>query len=283
MQEMEEARAALAAALEPSRSAGVASLFVQEGTKKSRSADDRSVNVNAFDHLIAVPALERAVARARASAWPWQLADAVADAEATLERWRAIGRVRDAIDSRDVAKIRREIAYARKAHPEVETRGAERALAEMEAEDALEGGDRRLKAYFAASKMAWSSGAPSAESAEMLRTIRDSLAVTDAEHEQVTKAVSAGSRTAAEETRARARERERREFFRIRKVARFFRRLRRGHARAHLPGLRRARYRRHVRRHGAVRPQLGRRGDRAVRGRRRAENEPRSTIRKTFA
>ena len=204
LQEMEEARAALAAALEPSRSAGVASLFVQEGTKKSRSADDRSVNANAFDHLIAVPALERAVARARASAWPWQLADAVADAETTLERWRAIGRVRDAIDSRDVAKIRREIAYARKAHPEVETRGAERALAEMEAEDALEGGDRRLKAYFAASKMAWSSGAPSAESAEMLRTIRDSLAVTDAEHEQVTKAVSAGSRTAAEETRARA-------------------------------------------------------------------------------
>ena len=65
LQEMEEARAALAAALEPSRSAGVASLFVQEGTKKSRSADDRSVNVNAFDHLIAVPALERAVARAR--------------------------------------------------------------------------------------------------------------------------------------------------------------------------------------------------------------------------
>ena len=42
----------------------------------------------------------------------------------------------------------------------------------------------------------------------MLRTIRDSLAVTDAEHEQVTKAVSAGSRTAGEETRARALERK---------------------------------------------------------------------------
>jgi hypothetical protein len=202
LQEMEEARAALAAALEPSRSAGDASLFVDAADDRSVNANDRSVN--AFDHLSAVPALERAVARARASAWPWQLADAVTDAEATLERWRAIGRVRDAIDSRDVAKIRREIAYARKAHPEVETRGAERALAELEAEDALEGGDRRLKAYFAASKMAWSSGVPSAESAEMLRTIRDSLAVTDAEHEQVTKAVSAGSRTAAEDARARA-------------------------------------------------------------------------------
>ena len=201
LQEMEEARAALAAALEPSRSAGDASLFVDAADGRSGSTDH---SVTAFDHQSAVPALERAVARARASAWPWQLADAVTDAEATLERWRAIGRVRDAIDSRDVAKIRREIAYARAAHPEVETRGAERALAELEAEDALEGGDRRLKAYFAASKMAWSSGVPSAESAEMLRTIRDSLAVTDAEHEQVTKAVSAGSRTAAEDARARA-------------------------------------------------------------------------------
>ena len=112
--------------------------------------------------------------------------------------------MRDAFETRNAEKIRREIAYAKKAHPEIETRGAERALAELEAEDALEGGDRRLKAYFAASKMAWSSGAPNAESAEMLRTIRDSLAITDAEHEQVTKAVSAGSRTASENARAKA-------------------------------------------------------------------------------
>ena len=212
LQEMEEARAALAAALEPSLR-GEEALFPSRGgdddgessTDGRQSGDGVAGNTRrAFDHSSAVPALERAVARARASAWPWQLADAVRDAELVLERWRAIARVRAAFDSRDVAKIRREMAYAKKAHPEVETRGAERALAELEAEDALEGGDRRLKAYFAASKMAWSSGAPTAESAEMLRTIRDSLAVTDAEHEQVTKAVSAGSRTAAEDARARA-------------------------------------------------------------------------------
>ena len=196
LQEMEEARAALAAALEPSLR-GEESLFPGDG--------DESVG-RAFDHASAVPALERAVARARASAWPWQLADAVRDAESVLERWRAIGRVRAALDARDVAEARREVARAAEAHPELETRGARRALAELEAEDALEGGDRRLRAYFAASKMAWASGAPSAESAEMLRTIRDSLAVTDAEHEQVAKAVSAGSRTAAEGARARARE-----------------------------------------------------------------------------
>ena len=69
-------------------------------------------------------------------------------------------------------KIKREIAYAKKAHSEVETAGVEKLLAELEAEDALEGGDRRLKAYFAASKMAWAGGSPTSESAEMLRTIR---------------------------------------------------------------------------------------------------------------
>ena len=41
-----------------------------------------------------VPRLEKAVARARTSAWPWQLEDAVAEAESTLERWRALGGTR---------------------------------------------------------------------------------------------------------------------------------------------------------------------------------------------
>ena len=200
LQEMEEARAALAKALEPSLRGEDLQIFVRGGTGE----DEEERPSGDFDYKTAVPALERAVSRARTSAWPWQLADAAQDAETVLERWRAIGRVRDALETRNAEKIRREIAYAKKAFPEIETRGAERALAELEAEDALEGGDRRLKAYFAASKMAWSSGAPNAESAEMLRTIRDSLAITDAEHEQVTKAVSSGSRTASENARAKA-------------------------------------------------------------------------------
>jgi len=200
LQEMEEARAALAKALEPSLRGEDLQIFVRGGTGEDEEERPRGD----FDYKTAVPALERAVSRAQTSAWPWQLADAAQDAETVLERWRAIGRVRDAFETRNAEKIRREIAYAKKAFPEIETRGAERALAELEAEDALEGGDRRLKAYFAASKMAWSSGAPNAESAEMLRTIRDSLAITDAEHEQVTKAVSAGSRTASENARAKA-------------------------------------------------------------------------------
>jgi serine/threonine protein kinase len=201
LQEMEEARAALAKALEPSLRGEDLQIFVRGGTGEDLPEERPRGD---FDYKTAVPALERAVSRAQTSAWPWQLADAAQDAETVLERWRAIGRVRDAFETRNAEKIRREIAYAKKAFPEIETRQAERALAELEAEDALEGGDRRLKAYFAASKMAWSSGAPNAESAEMLRTIRDSLAITDAEHEQVTKAVSAGSRTASENARAKA-------------------------------------------------------------------------------
>lgn len=199
LQEMEEARAALAKALEPSLRGE--DLLLMSSSSSGGTGETSSASTG-LDHKTSVPSLERAIARAKAAAWPWQLADAVVDAENVLERWQAIGRVRDALQGRDMKKIKREIQYAKKAHPEVETRGAEKMLAELEAEDALEGGDRRLKAYFAASKMAWASGPPSVESAEMLRTIRDSLAVTDAEHDQVTKAVSAGSRTAAETTHA---------------------------------------------------------------------------------
>ena len=53
-----------------------------------------------------VPRLEKAVARARTSAWPWQLEDAVAEAESTLERWRLIEAVDSAMKSRSVARLR---------------------------------------------------------------------------------------------------------------------------------------------------------------------------------
>ena len=186
LQEMEGARAELAEALEPSL----------------RGYD---LALGGVDLADATPRLEKAIARAKSAAWPWQLEDAVRDAETVLERWAAIGRVEAALASRVSSKIRREIAYASKAHPNLDLREARKRLAELDAEAALEGGDQRLKAYFAASKMAWANGAPNAESAEMLATIRNSLDITDAEHEQVTKAVSAGSRTAAEAAAAAAR------------------------------------------------------------------------------
>jgi hypothetical protein len=45
-----------------------------------------------------------------------------------------------------------------------------------------------LKAYFAASKVAYAGGgAVSAEAQSMLATIRQSMDITDAEHEQVTR------------------------------------------------------------------------------------------------
>ena len=185
LQEMDGARAALAEALEP-------------------SLRGRDLALGGVDLSDATPRLEKAIARAKSSAWPWQLEDAVRDAETVLERWAAIGRVEAALASRVSSKIRREIAYASKAHPNLDLRDARKRLAELDAEAALEGGDQRLKAYFAASKMAWANGAPNAESAEMLATIRSSLDITDAEHEQVTKAVSAGSRTAAEAAAAAA-------------------------------------------------------------------------------
>jgi hypothetical protein len=63
-----------------------------------------------------------------------------------------------------------------------------RYISELDAERALEGGDQRLKAYFAASKVAYAGGgAVSAEAQSMLATIRQSMDITDAEHEQVTR------------------------------------------------------------------------------------------------
>ena len=148
--------------------------------------------------------LEKAVARARASAWPWQLEEAAADAEKILERWRELGRVEAAMASRSAARLRRSLTEARRRHPSLDTREAEKLLSELDAEQALEGGDQRLKAYFAASKVAWAGGQVTTEAAAMLATIRQSMDITDAEHEQVTRAASAGCRTPAEEAAAAA-------------------------------------------------------------------------------
>ena len=83
---MEEAKAGLAKALEPSLRGE--DLLLTKGTTMNESFASTS---SGLDHKTSVPALERAIARAKASAWPWQLADAVVGADKVLERWRAIG------------------------------------------------------------------------------------------------------------------------------------------------------------------------------------------------
>ena len=213
LQEMESARAQLAEALEPSlRGADLAvgpsdddesGGWIERRSRGSSTADGEASTPFSFSRNI--PALEKAVARAKSSAWPWQLEDAVGDAETVLERWKAASRVEEALRSRDVARIRREISYATKQFPALDCASAEDRLATLDAERNLEGGDQRLRAYFAASKMARAGGRePDAEATQMLATIRASLQITDAEHEQVTKAASAGSRTEAEAARAEA-------------------------------------------------------------------------------
>ena len=186
LQEMEGARAALAEALEPSlRGRDLAPGSLEQGD---------------------VPRLEKAVARARTSAWPWQLEDAVADAESILERWRALAAVDSAMKSRSVARLRDAIGACGSKHPSLDLSDATAALSELDAERAMEDGDQRLRTYFAASKVAWAGGVLTDEAAAMLTTIRQSLDITDAEHEQVTRAASAGSRTPEEAAAARSKE-----------------------------------------------------------------------------
>jgi hypothetical protein len=172
LQEMEGARAALAEALEP-----------------SLAGRDLCVGGVGLD-AEAVPRLEKAVARARGAAWPWQLESAAAGAEKVLERWRAMGAVEAAMASRSVPRLRAALTASRRDHPTVDTRQAEKLLSELDAERALEGGDQRLKVYFGASKVAWAGGAITTEAAAMLATIRQSLDITEAEHEQVTRAAT---------------------------------------------------------------------------------------------
>ena len=186
LQEMEGARASLAEALEPSL----------------RGRDISPGSLEPGD----VPRLEKAVARARTSAWPWQLEDAVAEAESTLERWRALEAVDSAMKSRSVARLRDAVGTCAATHPSLDLSSAVALLSELDAERAMEDGDQRLRTYFAASKVAWAGGVLTDEAAAMLNTIRQSLDITDAEHEQVTRAASAGSRTPEEAAAARSKE-----------------------------------------------------------------------------
>ena len=186
LQEMEGARAVLAEALEPSL----------------RGRDISPGSLEPGD----VPRLEKAVARARTSAWPWQLEDAVAEAESTLERWRALAAVDSAMKSKSVARLRDAVGTCAAKHPSLDLSSAVALLSELDAERAMEDGDQRLRTYFAASKVAWAGGVLTDEAAAMLNTIRQSLDITDAEHEQVTRAASAGSRTPEEAAAARSKE-----------------------------------------------------------------------------
>ena len=162
LQEMESARAQLAEALEPSLRGEDLAVGPSDDDESSGGWIERSRGSSTADGEAStpfsfsrnIPALEKAVARAKSSAWPWQLEDAVADAETVLERWKAASRVEEALRSRDVARIRREISYATKQFPALDCASAEDRLATLDAERNLEGGDQRLRAYFAASKMA---------------------------------------------------------------------------------------------------------------------------------
>ena len=106
--------------------------------------------------------LEEAIRRAKASAWPWKLEEEVVKATIVLGKWQSLRRVEDAIASRSKRNIKLAIEEAEAKftaeEDKIDLRRAKIALEELEAEDALEGGDKRLKAYFMASKVAWQSG-----------------------------------------------------------------------------------------------------------------------------
>jgi hypothetical protein len=72
--------------------------------------------------------LEKAVARARGSAWPWQLEEAAGDAEKVLERWKELGKVEAAMASRSAARLRGSLSEARYRQPSLDTREAEKLL-----------------------------------------------------------------------------------------------------------------------------------------------------------
>ena len=148
--------------------------------------------------------LEEAIRRAKASAWPWKLEEEVVKATIVLGKWQSLRRVEDAIASRSKRNIKLAIEEAEAKftaeEDKIDLRRAKIALEELEAEDALEGGDKRLKAYFMASKVAWQSGSVTPESAQMLATLRESLEITEAEHEQVQRMANASSSLGAEES-----------------------------------------------------------------------------------
>jgi hypothetical protein len=72
--------------------------------------------------------------------------------------------------SRSAKRLRETLAITGRTHRSLDTKGAAKLLADIDAENALEGGDQRLKAYFNASKVAWSAGAVTAEAGGSLRT-----------------------------------------------------------------------------------------------------------------
>jgi len=148
--------------------------------------------------------LEEAIRRAKASAWPWKLEEEVVKATIVLGKWQSLRKVEDAIASRSKRNIKLAIEEAEAKftaeEDKIDLRRAKIALEELEAEDALEGGDKRLKAYFMASKVAWQSGSVTPESAQMLATLRESLEITAAEHEQVQRMANASSSLGAEES-----------------------------------------------------------------------------------
>ena len=148
--------------------------------------------------------LEEAIRRAKVSAWPWKLEEEVVKATIVLGKWQSLRKVEEAIGSRSKRNIKIAIEEAEAKftaeEDRIDLRRAKIALQELEAEDALEGGDKRLKAYFMASKVAWQSGSVTPESAQMLATLRESLEITAAEHEQVQRMANASSSLGAEES-----------------------------------------------------------------------------------
>jgi len=175
LQNMDNARAALIEAMTP-----------------SVDGIDRAVGgITSED----VKELEDALTQARSSAWPWQLDKLIDKAERVLVRWRRLERLETAILSRSKTELRLAIEESQQDpdSSDVDMRRAKTVLSELEAESALEGGDQRLRAYFAASKVAWATGTVTPESAQMLLTLRESLDITQAEHEQIQRMANAAS------------------------------------------------------------------------------------------
>lgn len=177
LQNMEGARAALLDAMTPS----------------TNGVDQAVGGITSDD----VKVLESALARARSSAWPWQLDELIEKAERVLVRWRRLERLETAILSRSRTELRLALEEAQRDpnSTDLDTRRAKKVLSELEAESALEGGDQRLRAYFAASKVAWATGSVTPEGAQMLLTLRESLDITQAEHEQIQRMANAASGT----------------------------------------------------------------------------------------
>jgi len=151
-------------------------------------------------------ALTDALAGCAAVAWPWQLAAEAEAARGVAARWAALAALQAALQLRPpppAERLEAVLAAAAAAAPDAELGGAQAALAAARAREALAAGDSRLQAYF----RAWlDAGGAAASASRVVVGLRESLAVSEAEHTAVSEAVAATADGAGAEAEAAAAE-----------------------------------------------------------------------------